>query len=42
MVISLYNNIDYFPKIKTIERVIDNEYVLDIGLGAAIFIVVIF
>ena len=32
-----------FPKIKTyLEDVIDNEYILDIGLGSAIFIVVIF
>jgi len=32
-----------FPKIKPyLENIIDNEYVLDIGLGLAIFIVVIF
>ena len=32
-----------FPKIKPyLEDVIDNEYVLDIGLGVAIFVVVIF
>ena len=32
-----------FPRIKPyLEDVIDNEYVLDIGLGVAIFIVVIF
>jgi len=32
-----------FPKLKPyLENVIDNEYVLDIGLGIAIFIVVIF
>ena len=43
MVLSLYNNIDYFSKTQTIFKgIIDNEYVLDIGLGIAIFIVVIF
>ena len=32
-----------FPRIKPyVENIIDNEYVLDIGLGIAIFIVVIF
>jgi membrane protein required for colicin V production len=32
-----------FPKVKPyLEDIIDNEYVLDIGLGIAIFIVVIF
>ena len=32
-----------FPKVKPyLEGIIDNEYVLDIGLGIAIFIVVIF
>ena len=32
-----------FPRIKPyVEDIIDNEYVLDIGLGIAIFIVVIF
>tara|TARA_B100001057_G_scaffold470260_1_gene531425 strand:- start:294 stop:839 length:546 start_codon:yes stop_codon:yes gene_type:complete len=32
-----------FPKIKPfLEDVIDNEYVLDVGLGVAIFVVVIF
>ena len=32
-----------FPRIKPyVEDVIDNEYVLDIGLGAAIFVIVIF
>ena len=32
-----------FPRLKPyLKGVIDNEYVLDIGLGAAIFIVVIF
>ena len=32
-----------FPRIKPyLEDVIDNEYILDIGLGSAIFIVVIF
>ena len=32
-----------FPRIKPyVENIIDNEYVLDIGLGIAIFVVVIF
>ena len=32
-----------FPKIKPyLEDIIDNEYVLDVGLGVAIFIIVIF
>ncbi len=32
-----------FPRIKPyVENIIDNEYVLDVGLGIAIFIVVIF
>ena len=32
-----------FPKVKPyLENIIDNEYVLDIGLGIAIFVVVIF
>ena len=32
-----------FPRIKPyVEDIIDNEYVLDVGLGIAIFIVVIF
>ena len=32
-----------FPRIKPyVEDVIDNEYVLDIGLGATIFVIVIF
>ncbi len=32
-----------FPKLKPyLKNVIDNEYVLDVGLGVAIFIVVIF
>ncbi len=32
-----------FPRVKPyVEDIIDNEYVLDVGLGIAIFIVVIF
>ena len=32
-----------FPKVKPyLENIIDNEYVLDIGLGIAIFVIVIF
>ena len=32
-----------FPKVKPyLENIIDNEYVLDVGLGIAIFVVVIF
>ena len=32
-----------FPRVKTyVEDIIDNEYVLDVGLGIAIFVVVIF
>ena len=32
-----------FPRIKPyLEDVIDNEYVLDVGLGVAIFVIVIF
>ena len=32
-----------FPRLKPyLKDIIDNEYVLDVGLGAAIFIVVIF
>ena len=32
-----------FPKVKPyLENIIDNEYVLDVGLGIAIFVVVVF
>ena len=32
-----------FPRVKPyLKNIIDNEYVLDVGLGVAIFIVVIF
>ena len=37
-----YNFIN-FPKLKPyLKDIIDNEYVLDVGLGVAIFIIVIF
>ena len=43
MVISLCNHINIFPRIKPyLKDVIDNEYVLDVGLGITIFIIVIF
>ena len=32
-----------FPRIKPyVENIIDNEYVLDIGLGIAIFVIILF
>ena len=43
MVGSLHNNIVNISKIKPyLKDIIDNEYVLDIGLGVTIFVVVIF
>ena len=43
MVIGLYYNFNNISKIKPyFKDIIDNEYVLDIGLGITIFIIVIF
>ena len=43
MVTCLCDHINYFSKVKPyLEDIIDNEYVLDVGLGVTIFIIVIF
>ena len=43
MVISIHSYISYISNIKPyIKDLIDNEYVLDIGLGISIFVIVIF
>ena len=42
MVICIYYYFNTFPESNHIKNAIDNEYVLDVGLGITIFIIVIF
>jgi membrane protein required for colicin V production len=43
MVISICITLIIFPRVKPyLEDIIDNEYVLDVGLGITIFVIVIF